>query len=124
MGRERGTLAPPLSPRSALTLPRACAPFFSSPSPPHLQVARDKLVHLGSCIGKLTHSGKFRLTVGSLDLLAQHAKYKVRDEEEGGGEGEWGGPLRLQHMRSFALFSFSFSSPPTPAPVMLFFFCV
>ena len=42
-----------------------------------LQVARDKLVHLGACIGKLTHSGKFRLTVGALDILAQHARYKV-----------------------------------------------
>lgn len=42
-----------------------------------LQVARDKLVHLGTCMGKLTHSGKFRLTVGALDILAQHAKYKV-----------------------------------------------
>jgi len=41
------------------------------------QVARDKLVHLGACIGKLTHSGKFRLTVGALDILAQHARYKV-----------------------------------------------
>ncbi|BDA41998.1 60S ribosome subunit biogenesis protein NIP7 homolog [Coccomyxa sp. Obi] len=40
-------------------------------------VSRDKLVHLGTCIGKLTHSGKFRLTVGALDVLAQHAKYKV-----------------------------------------------
>lgn len=45
-----------------------------------LQVAREKLVHLGTCIGKLTHSGKFRLTVGALDILAQHAKYKVWDQ--------------------------------------------
>ena len=43
------------------------------------QIAREKLVHLGTSIGKLTHTGKFRLTVGCLDLLAQHAKYKVRD---------------------------------------------
>ena len=42
-----------------------------------MQVARDKLVHLGQCIGKLTHSGKFRLTVGCLDLLSTYAKYKV-----------------------------------------------
>ena len=42
-----------------------------------VQVAREKLVHLGTSIGKMTHSGKFRLTVGCLDLLAQHAKYKV-----------------------------------------------
>ena len=40
-------------------------------------VSRDKLVHLGTAVGRLTHSGKFRLTVGALDLLSQHAKYKV-----------------------------------------------
>lgn len=48
-------------------------------------VARDALVHLGTCVGKMTHSGKFRLTVGATDLLAQHAKYKVRGK--GGGPG-------------------------------------
>lgn len=41
------------------------------------QIAREKLVALGTCVGKLTHSGKFRLTIGALDILAQHAKYKV-----------------------------------------------
>lgn len=40
-------------------------------------MARDKLVSLGTCIGKFTHSGKFHLTIGALDILAQHAKYKV-----------------------------------------------
>jgi len=40
-------------------------------------VSRDKLVHLGTAVGRLTHSGKFRLTVGALDLLSQHAKYKA-----------------------------------------------
>lgn len=40
-------------------------------------VSRDKLIHLGTAVGRLTHSGKFRLTVGALDLLAQHANYKV-----------------------------------------------
>lgn len=40
-------------------------------------MARDKLVALGTCIGKLTHSGKFHLTIGALDLLAHHCKYKV-----------------------------------------------
>lgn len=42
-----------------------------------MQVARDKLVSLGTCIGKFTHGGKFHLTIGALDILAQHAKYKV-----------------------------------------------
>lgn len=40
-------------------------------------VARDKLVSLGTCIGKFTHSGKFRLTIGCLDVMARYAKYKV-----------------------------------------------
>lgn len=40
-------------------------------------VARDNLIALGVCIGKFTHSGKFRLTIGALDVLGQYAKYKV-----------------------------------------------
>ncbi|KAK2077826.1 ribosome biosynthesis protein nip7 [Prototheca wickerhamii] len=40
-------------------------------------IARDKLVALGTCVGKFTHSGKFHLTIGALDILAQYAKYKV-----------------------------------------------
>lgn len=43
-----------------------------------LQIARDKLIALGTCIGKFTHTGKFRLTIGCLDVLSQYAKYKVR----------------------------------------------
>ena len=42
------------------------------------QVSRDKLVSLGTCIGKFTHSDKFRLTIGALDILAAHAKFKAR----------------------------------------------
>jgi len=41
------------------------------------QVARDKLVSLGTSVGKLTHSGKFRLTIGALDVLSRYAKHKV-----------------------------------------------
>ena len=55
-------------------------------------VSRDKLVHLGTAVGRLTHSGKFRLTVGALDLLAQHAKYKVG--------GSFLFPLSLSFMHS------------------------
>ena len=43
-----------------------------------MQIARDKLVAFGTCVGKLTHSGKFRLTIGALDVIAQYAKYKVK----------------------------------------------
>lgn len=43
-----------------------------------LQVARENLVALGVCIGKFTHTSKFLLGVGAIDILAQHAQYKVR----------------------------------------------
>jgi ribosome biogenesis protein Nip4 len=43
-----------------------------------MQIARDKLVMLGVQLGRMTtHTGKFRLGIGSLDLLAHHAKYKA-----------------------------------------------
>ncbi len=42
-----------------------------------LQVARENLIALGVCIGKFTHTNKFILTIGALDVLAQHAKFKV-----------------------------------------------
>ena len=42
-----------------------------------LQVARDRLAHMGQCVGKFTHSNKFHLTIGCLDILSSHAKYKV-----------------------------------------------
>ena len=45
-------------------------------------VARDQLVSLGVCVGKFTHSDKFRLTIGALELLAAHAKHKVRPQRE------------------------------------------
>jgi hypothetical protein len=42
-----------------------------------VQISREKLVMLGTQIGKWTHSGKFRITIGALDLLSQYARYKV-----------------------------------------------
>ncbi|XP_058072107.1 uncharacterized protein LOC131221041 [Magnolia sinica] len=40
-------------------------------------IARDRLVSLGTCIGKFTKTGSFRLTIQSLDLIAAHSKHKV-----------------------------------------------
>ena len=39
--------------------------------------SRDKLISIGICVGKVTHSGKIRLTIHFLEVLAQFAKYKV-----------------------------------------------
>jgi 60S ribosome subunit biogenesis protein NIP7 len=42
-----------------------------------VSVGRDQLQSLGTCIGKFTKSGKFRLSITCLDVLAQYAKFKV-----------------------------------------------
>jgi len=42
-----------------------------------ISVARQSLVSLGTCFGKFSKSGKFKLHVTSLDYLAQYAKYKA-----------------------------------------------
>jgi 60S ribosome subunit biogenesis protein NIP7 len=40
-------------------------------------IAKDDLLHAGTCLGKFSKSGKFRLHITALDYLAQYAKYKV-----------------------------------------------
>ena len=40
-------------------------------------VARDNLLSLGTCFGKFTKTGKFRLHVTALDYAAQYAQYKI-----------------------------------------------
>ncbi|ODQ67209.1 putative nucleolar ribosomal biogenesis factor NIP7p [Nadsonia fulvescens var. elongata DSM 6958] len=40
-------------------------------------IARPNLMSLGTCLGKFTKTGKFRLHITALDYLAQHAKYKI-----------------------------------------------
>lgn len=77
--RGRGSAAGrPAAAAAHAHMPRPPAPPRATTTrPPPPQVARDKLISLGTCIGKLTHTGKFRLTIGALDILSQHAKYKV-----------------------------------------------
>ena len=40
-------------------------------------VARENLVSLGTCFGKMTKSGKFRLHITALEYLAPYAKFKI-----------------------------------------------
>ncbi|GFZ45902.1 60S ribosome subunit biogenesis protein NIP7 [Saitozyma sp. JCM 24511] len=40
-------------------------------------VARPNLVSLGTCFGKFSKTGKFKLGITSLDWLAKYAKYKI-----------------------------------------------
>jgi len=39
--------------------------------------SRERLISAGICVGKMTHTGKFRVTIHFLEVLAQFAKYKV-----------------------------------------------
>jgi 60S ribosome subunit biogenesis protein NIP7 len=42
-----------------------------------VSISRPNLIALGTCFGKFSKSGKFKLQIGCLDYLAQYAKYKV-----------------------------------------------
>ena len=56
----------------------ACISLSAADTVDTRQVARESLIALGTCIGKFTHTNKFMLTIGALDILAQYSKYKVR----------------------------------------------
>ena len=42
------------------------------------------LIHLPRGLGKFTKTGKFRLHITALNVIAPHARYKVRPGGEGG----------------------------------------
>ncbi|KAI9145968.1 cytosolic large ribosomal subunit protein [Paraphysoderma sedebokerense] len=42
-----------------------------------VSIGRDELCSLGTCFGKFTKSGKFKLQITALDYLAQYAKHKI-----------------------------------------------
>jgi len=59
-------------------------------------IARPNLVSMGTCFGKFSKSGKFKLGVTCLDWIAQYAKYKVGEERslssmQDGGHRIWCG---------------------------------
>jgi 60S ribosome subunit biogenesis protein NIP7 len=40
-------------------------------------IKKDNLLHCGTCLGKFTKSGKFRLHITALDYLAQYSKVRL-----------------------------------------------
>jgi 60S ribosome subunit biogenesis protein NIP7 len=40
-------------------------------------INKDNLLHCGTCLGKFTKSGKFRLHITALDYLAQYSKVSL-----------------------------------------------
>jgi len=61
-------------------------------------IARDSLLSLGTCLGKFTKTGKFRLHVTCLDVIAPHARYKVWVKANGEMPFLYGGHVVKAHV--------------------------
>ncbi|PWY69137.1 60S ribosome subunit biogenesis protein NIP7 [Aspergillus heteromorphus CBS 117.55] len=61
-------------------------------------IPRDNLLSLGTCVGKFTKTGKFRIQITALDLLAPHARYKVHIKPNGTQPFLYGGNVLKAHV--------------------------
>lgn len=61
-------------------------------------VARISLLSLGTCIGKFTKTGKFRIHITALDIIAPHARYKVWVKPNGEMPFLYGGNIVKAHV--------------------------
>ncbi|KAI9665209.1 MAG: ribosome biosynthesis protein nip7 [Alyxoria varia] len=66
-----------------------------------VSVARDNLLSLGTCIGKFTKSGKFRMHITALDVIAPHARYKIWVKPNGEMPFLYGGNIVKAHVGRF-----------------------
>lgn len=61
-------------------------------------VSRDNLLSLGTCLGKFTKTGKFRMHITALDIIAPHARYKVWVKQNGEMPFLYGGHVVKAHV--------------------------
>lgn len=61
-------------------------------------IARTNLLSLGTCLGKFTKTGKFRLHITALDIIAPHARYKVWIKQNGEMPFLYGGNVLKAHV--------------------------
>ncbi len=61
-------------------------------------IARPNLLSLGTCLGKFTKTGKFRLHITALDIIAPHARYKVWVKANGEMPFLYGGNVLKAHV--------------------------
>lgn len=61
-------------------------------------VARSNLLSLGTCLGKFTKTGKFRLHITALDVIAPHARYKIWIKPNGEMPFLYGGHVLKAHV--------------------------
>lgn len=61
-------------------------------------ISRDSLLSLGTCLGKFTKTGKFRLHITALDVIAPHAAYKLWVKPNGEMPFLYGGHVVKAHV--------------------------
>ena len=61
-------------------------------------IARPNLLSLGTCLGKFTRTGKFRLHITALDIIAPHARYKLWVKPNGEMPFLYGGNVLKAHV--------------------------
>lgn len=61
-------------------------------------IPRANLLSLGICVGKYTKTGKFRIHVTALDVIAPHARYKVWIKQNGEMPFMYGGNVVKAHI--------------------------
>ena len=61
-------------------------------------IARDSLLSLGTCLGKFTKTGKFRLHITALDFIAPHARFKIWVKPNGEMPFLYGGNIVKQNV--------------------------
>lgn len=61
-------------------------------------VARHSLLSLGTCLGKFTKTGRFRIHITALDIIAPHARYKVWIKPNGEMPFLYGGNILKAHV--------------------------
>ncbi|KAL1839742.1 hypothetical protein VTJ49DRAFT_1208 [Mycothermus thermophilus] len=61
-------------------------------------VSRDALLSLGTCLGKMTKSGKFRLHITALPILARGARHKIWVKENGAQPFLYGSNIVKAHV--------------------------
>merc|ERR1719201_2915068 len=64
-----------------------------------MHIPRKQLLTAGVCLGKFTHSRKFRLTITSLDFLARLAQYRVWLKPSGEQHFVYGNHVVKAHLR-------------------------
>ncbi|OJJ88397.1 ribosome biosynthesis protein NIP7 [Aspergillus glaucus CBS 516.65] len=61
-------------------------------------IPRTNLLSLGICVGKFTKTGKFRIHVTALEVIAPHARYKVWIKQNGEMPFMYGGNVVKAHI--------------------------